>query len=124
MEDLIETIENRGFSLAIHGVRSAVLMTRTLEYSPILEMCARVKMLGYTTAGRVRLYGEELEIVSEPFPEANGIAVRAKSSKVPEIYPKLSRSGSLRPGVRWRAASTILVAGLRDRECDARPSGA
>jgi hypothetical protein len=60
-------------------------MTRTLEYSPVLEMCARVKMLGYTTAGRVRLYGEEPEIVSEPFPEANGIAVRAKSSKVPEI---------------------------------------
>jgi hypothetical protein len=82
---LIETIENSGFSLAIHGFRSAVLMTRTLEYSSTLEMSARVKMLGYTTAGRVRLYGEELEIVWEPFPEANGIAVRAKSSKVPEI---------------------------------------
>jgi hypothetical protein len=84
VEDLIEPL-NSGFSRAIHGFRSVVLITRTLEYSPILEMCARVKRLGYTTGGRVRLYGEELEIVSEPFPEANGIAVRAKSRKDPEI---------------------------------------
>ena len=84
MEDLIEPL-NSGFSLAIHGFRSAVLMTRTIEYSPILEMCSRVKRLGYSTARRVRLYGEEFEIVSEPFPDANGIAVRAKSRKDPEI---------------------------------------
>jgi len=41
--------------------------------------------LGYTTSGRIRLYGEEFEVVSEPFPEANGIAVHAKSRRDPKI---------------------------------------
>jgi hypothetical protein len=48
------------------------------------DICARVKHLGYTTSKRVRLYGEEFEVISEPFAEANGVAVRAKSRKNPE----------------------------------------
>jgi hypothetical protein len=51
----------------------------------VSETCARVKHLGYTTSGRVRLYGEEFEVVSEPFPEANGIAVHVKSRKNPNV---------------------------------------
>ncbi|MGA9475575.1 MAG: hypothetical protein WBV36_24125 [Terriglobales bacterium] len=53
--------------------------------SSVVEICARVKHLGYTTSGRVRLYGEEFEVVSEPFPEANGIAVHVKSRKNPKV---------------------------------------
>ncbi|MGA9353775.1 MAG: hypothetical protein WBV46_08805 [Terriglobales bacterium] len=53
--------------------------------SSILEVCARVKRLGYTTSGRVRLYGEEFEVVSEPFPAENGIAVQVKSRKNPNV---------------------------------------
>lgn len=56
-----------------------------LESPSVLEVCARVKHLGYTKSGRVRLYGEEFEVVSEPFPEANGIAVHAKSRKDAKI---------------------------------------
>jgi hypothetical protein len=41
----------------------------------ISEMCAHVKHLGYATSRRIRLYGEEFEVVSDPFPEADGIAV-------------------------------------------------
>ena len=55
-----------------------------LESPSVLDICARVKHLGYTTSGRVRLYGEEFEVISEPFPEANGIAVHAKSRRHPE----------------------------------------
>jgi len=55
-----------------------------VETPTISDICARVKHLGYKTAGRVRLYGEEFEVVSDPFPEANGIAVRAKSRRSPE----------------------------------------
>jgi hypothetical protein len=51
----------------------------------MLEVCARVKHLGYTTSGRVRLYGEEFEVVSEPFPKDNGIAVQVKSRKNPNV---------------------------------------
>ena len=49
------------------------------------EICERVKHLGYTISGRVRLYGEEFEVMSEPFQEADGIAVRAKSRRDPNV---------------------------------------
>jgi len=45
----------------------------------VLEVCNHVKHLGYATSGRIRLYGEEFEVVSDPFPENDGIAVRVKS---------------------------------------------
>jgi len=51
----------------------------------LIEICARVKHLGYTTSGRVRLYGEEFEVVSEPFADAEGIAVHAKSRRNPNV---------------------------------------
>lgn len=57
----------------------------TVESPSIVEMCTRVKNLGYTTSGRVRLYGEEFEVVSEPFAEADGIAVQVKSKKNPRV---------------------------------------
>lgn len=53
--------------------------------SSLTEICTRVKHLGYTTSGRVRLYGEEFEVVSEPFADADGIAVHAKSQKNPKV---------------------------------------
>ncbi len=62
------------------------LIEATIPESPsVVEVCARVKHLGYTTSGRVRLYGEEFEVVSEPFAEADGIAVRVKSRKNPNV---------------------------------------
>jgi hypothetical protein len=51
----------------------------------ILEICARVKNLGYRPSGKVRLYGEEFEVVSEPFAEADGISIRVKSRKNPNV---------------------------------------
>ena len=53
--------------------------------SSVNEICDRVKHLGFTVSGKVRLYGEELEVVSDPFPEADGIAVQAKSRRNPEV---------------------------------------
>ncbi|MGA7401817.1 MAG: hypothetical protein WCC99_00250 [Candidatus Sulfotelmatobacter sp.] len=56
-------------------------MTSNTESPSISEMCDHVKHLGYTTSGRIRLYGEEFEVVSEPFLEDDGIAVRVKSNR-------------------------------------------
>jgi len=55
----------------------------SLPNEPILsaEICAGVKRLGYGASQKVRLYGEEFEVVSDPFPEAGGIAVQVKSKK-------------------------------------------
>jgi hypothetical protein len=45
------------------------------------EICANVKRLGYAARERVRLYGEEFELISDPFPDADGISVNVKSKK-------------------------------------------
>ncbi len=47
----------------------------------VSEVCADVKNLGYAASGRIRLYGEDFEVISDPFPEADGIAVRVKTKK-------------------------------------------
>jgi hypothetical protein len=60
-------------------------MTEVGTTPSVLEICARVKNLGYRPSGRVRLYGEEFEVVSEPFAEADGIAVQVKSQKNPNV---------------------------------------
>jgi len=45
------------------------------------EICANVKRLGYRAGHSVRLYGEEFEVISDPFPEAGGFAVSVKVQK-------------------------------------------
>jgi hypothetical protein len=51
------------------------------ESPSVTEMCAHVKHLGYAASGRIRLYGEEFEVVSDPFPEDDGIAVHVKTKR-------------------------------------------
>jgi hypothetical protein len=53
-----------------------IMTSRNIQSPSVSEMCAHVKHLGYSTARQVRLYGEDFEVVSDPFPEADGIAVR------------------------------------------------
>jgi hypothetical protein len=47
----------------------------------IAEVCASGKRLGYGSQQSIRLYGEEFEVISNPFPEAGGIAVSVKTTK-------------------------------------------
>jgi hypothetical protein len=51
------------------------------EASSITEICAGVKRLGYAARARIRLYGEEFEVVSDPFADADGIALTVKTKK-------------------------------------------
>jgi hypothetical protein len=55
------------------------MMTRNPESPSASEMCAHIKHLGYAASGRIRLYGEEFEVISDPFPENDGIAVHVKT---------------------------------------------
>jgi hypothetical protein len=43
--------------------------------------CASVKRLGYGVSQSIRLYGEEFEVISDPFPESGGIAVDVRTKK-------------------------------------------
>jgi hypothetical protein len=55
------------------------MVTGNPESPNVLEICSQVKELGYAASDRIRLYGEEFEVLSDPFPEDDGIAVRVKS---------------------------------------------
>jgi hypothetical protein len=43
------------------------------------EICTRVKKLGYAPSKRIRIYGEEFEIASDPFPHDGGIAIHVRT---------------------------------------------
>jgi hypothetical protein len=46
------------------------------------ETCRKLISLGYARTNRVRLYGQEVELVSDPFPHREGgIAVEVAESK-------------------------------------------
>ena len=51
------------------------------EFPSITEICTSVKNLGYGIRQRIRLYGEEFEVLSDPFPDAEGVAVQVKTEK-------------------------------------------
>jgi hypothetical protein len=55
--------------------------TTSRESTP--EVCARLKDLGYASQKRVKLYGEELELVSDPFIHEGRFAIRACSRRKP-----------------------------------------
>ena len=52
---------------------------RFTKINSVEEACARIKHLGYVASRRVRIYGEEFELMSDPFPQADQIAIRAKA---------------------------------------------
>jgi len=45
----------------------------------LTEICTRVKHLGYAASKHVRIYGEEFEVVSDPFPHDGGIAIHVRT---------------------------------------------
>lgn len=42
---------------------------------PGQEICEKLKHLGYACSNHIRLYGEQFQLVSDPFPHETGIAV-------------------------------------------------
>ena len=49
----------------------------------VTDDCDRIKDLGYSSSHHIRLYGERFEIVSDPFPDGNGIAVHVTTAGEP-----------------------------------------
>ena len=45
------------------------------------EVCDRLQRMGYAESKRIRIYGQEFEAVSNPFPNEDGIAIRAFSKR-------------------------------------------
>jgi hypothetical protein len=53
----------------------------TLEELKADAICARLIALGYSQRSRVRMYGEEFELISDPFVDESGFAVQAVSTR-------------------------------------------
>jgi hypothetical protein len=45
--------------------------------------CVRIKDLGYSSSHHIKMYGERFEIVSDPFPDGDGVAVHVITVKEP-----------------------------------------
>ncbi|MGA8492461.1 MAG: hypothetical protein WB711_18690 [Terriglobales bacterium] len=48
------------------------------------EVCIQLQKMGYAESKRIRIYGQEFEAVSNPFPNGDGIAIRAFSKRETE----------------------------------------
>ena len=48
------------------------------------EVCTQVKQFGYATSQNIRIYGEEFEVLSDPFPSDGGIAIHVCSRRTLE----------------------------------------
>ena len=48
------------------------------------EVCAQVKKFGYAASQKIRIYGEEFEVLSDPFWNDEGIAIEVRSYRTSE----------------------------------------
>ena len=53
------------------------------SFSPS-EVCAHVKKFGYAASQKIRIYGEEFEVLSDPFLNDEGIAIQVRSYRTAE----------------------------------------
>jgi hypothetical protein len=51
----------------------------------LLELCERVKHLGYAARKRVRIYGADFDVVSDPFPDGEGVSMHVISGDRAEL---------------------------------------
>jgi len=56
-------------------------LTASQHSIEVHEVCARLQSMGYAESKRIRIYGQEFEVVSNPFPHGDGIAIRAFSAR-------------------------------------------
>lgn len=75
-------IEDGEAANTTNGEMSCLAFFRRFTRMDSLEDdCARIKNLGYAASRHVRIYGEEYELLSDPFPQANLIAIRAEAKR-------------------------------------------
>ena len=48
---------------------------------PTSEVWARIRHFGYAASQKIRIYGEEFEVLSDPFPSEGGIAIQVRSNR-------------------------------------------
>jgi hypothetical protein len=74
-------------AVVLKGTHSAqtIAVTAKTRGTSHSEDCARIKELGYKLSAHAKLYGQNFELVSDPFPEGGGVAVRVVTATNPTI---------------------------------------
>jgi hypothetical protein len=57
----------------------SAFINRFTRIESVEDACVRIRRLGYVASRRVRIYGEEFELLSDPFPEHDRIAIHARA---------------------------------------------
>jgi hypothetical protein len=70
-------IEDQGVA-GSGDMSNPAFVSRFSRIEAVQSACARIRRLGYVAYRRVRIYGDEFELLSDPFPENNRVAIRAK----------------------------------------------
>ena len=73
-------------------------------------VCERLRKLGYRSASTIRLYGEELHLISDPEPHGNGFAVHGiavKSSIVKRVHIPLSVVSTIQRDIAAREEGSL-----------------
>ncbi len=76
---------NTSSSFSVFRIESEDIVTSTQAPPPVAEVCAQIKKSGYAESQKVRIYGEEFEILSDPFPNEIGIAIRVRSRRTSQV---------------------------------------
>jgi hypothetical protein len=72
-------IKDREPSVGAGEMSRFAFLQRFTRINSVEDACARIRQLGYVACRSVRIYGEEFELLSDPFPQADQIAIRAKA---------------------------------------------
>ena len=56
-------------------------MSSSQESLPTTEVCAQIKQFGYAISQKIRIYGEDFEVLSDPFANEVGIAIQVRSKR-------------------------------------------
>ena len=69
----------------LHSYESEDLVNSSRNTLSTAEICDQIKQRGYAQAKVVRIYGEEFEILSDPFPNEAGVAVHVRSRRTSQV---------------------------------------
>lgn len=73
--------ESSGATLHVFTARSENQVITSQDTLPTVEVCARIKRIGYAISQKIRIYGEEFDVLSDPFGNDGGIAIEVRSKR-------------------------------------------
>lgn len=56
-------------------------MNSSLSSPPTFQACAEIRKFGYAISQKIGIYGEEFEVLPDPFPNDGGVAIKVRSGE-------------------------------------------